>query len=155
MDLNNALFFEKKLITFINQLLHDKFKPTPLTDLERNLLKKSTEIIELDSELNGNLVQKLTLYQKAIPPYEALKGLVYANRKDMLNTCVLILDYTIDNKKELSFKNLKTALDEASFLPPSVITSIYGEYSDGRIIEEPDYTKEQSYLNLENFKNFK
>lgn len=159
MDLDNSMFFEKRLLTFIQKLLSNQYV-RPINDFENQLLQNEVKLKKINLAYNSRLSVSLQEYANYITVKDCLTFLFEAEKIDAIETAKEIMDWAVKEESSMNIEQLLTSLKNYDTMPTSFLPSLYGEYTEegeGRVDKDRQnqYSKPGSSLDLDRLRNFK
>lgn len=142
-DLNNALFFDGRTISFMRNLLwRGPRGVSVMTALEKKLLENYEELRALDGELNGGLLSLLESTKEYVAIPDLIPFLLEARRLDLLDDAQTTLRIAVEDKRQFTAEQLASLLGEAEFTP-----MFWNIYVFGDAVEENRYERDERRLN--------
>lgn len=111
-NLRDSPFFGDRVINFTADILNNRMRPTPITEFEKKLLKKESEIRELNSDLDGKLLELLRAAKNYIVPPTAIRLLLYFKKMDRLDDAHKIVYFSGRDEMVLTETDISDLVSE-------------------------------------------
>lgn len=117
-DLRDSPFLGSRIINFVQSIVRSPSRGSsgtglsPVTGFEQKLLKHQEEIVSINKELEGKLIDLLQRAKDYMPPHTAMRLLLYGQSKGFLRGAHQIVHYAARDRLVLTDEEINEIVAE-------------------------------------------